>query len=553
MSAGTERLAHRTCYRRAVRRVALVGIAAVAITGGPPPPAHAYRLELSARTIAQLYELPALRLIGSDLSLSRRRFRQDLAVTLWDLGDLAAARARRHPDAARRGPVVWVTGNLQLDQDVGAYTLGRLDLGAERIDALDAIPELTADAVGLAVPYVYVAVDGLAGRIDLRAGRQVRFDEFGGAGLDGVSLRVHAGAIAVELEGGLRVRDASPLAVIGSDLDGTAGVDCQEYVEAAVPGQGEWRVIDRSRTPRDTRLGSDRAYCPERAQWQPTVEVAVATDAVAGVEARVAYRRTQSRTVGVIGDVDRLDHPDVGLYPDEAGQAPAWGTNAEHVTATARVRRSVGKVAVEPWGYARYSLLHAGLERAGAGLRLARGAHSIEPEVARSVPIFDGDSIWSVFAIVPSLDGRVGYDYHPRGGAVRARGRLWLRRYDPDLDGGAVVGGGAVAAETALRRGRIGAELFADDGDGGRRSGATATARWPLRRDLRLDATVAAVNLAGASPRSDGTTVSALASSTWQLDDGIALFTTAELSTTPLTAFAMRTLAVLDLAFEPDF
>ena len=547
MSAG------RTCYRRAVRRAAVtVVIAAAAITVGPPP-AHAYRLELSARTIAQLYELPQLRLLGSDLSLSRRRFRQDLSVTLWDLGDLAATRARRHPGLPPRGPIVWVSGNLQLDHDFGSWTLGRLDDGAERIDALDAIPELAADAVGLAVPYVYVAADGLGGFVDARVGRQVRFDEFGGAGLDGVALRIHAGPIAVELEGGLRVRDRSPLAVIGSDLDGTAGVDCQEYVEAALPGQGEWRVIDRSRTPRDTRLGSDRAYCPERAQWQPTVEIAVATDAIDGVEARVAYRRTQSRTVGVIGDVDRLDFPDVGLYPDEAGQAPAWGTNAEHVTATARVRRRVGALTIEPWGYARYSLLHAGLERGGAGLRLARGAHAIEPEVARTVPIFDGDSIWSVFAIVPSLDGRVGYDYRPRGGAVRARARAWLRRYDPDADGGAVVGGGAVAAETAVRAGRVGAELYADDGDGGRRTGGTATARWPLRRDLRVDATVAAVNLAGASPRSDGTTLSALASSTWQLDDGIALFTTAELSTSPLTAFAVRTLAVLDLAFEPDF
>ena len=122
-----------------------------------------------------------------------------------------------------------------------------------------------------------------------------------------------------------------------------------------------------------------------------------------------------------------------------------------------------------------------------------------------------------------------------------------------DLLHEAIGGGGGIAGETAVRAGRIGAELFADDGDGGRRSGATATARWSLRRNLRLDATVAAVNLAGASPRSDGTTVSAQASSTWQLDDGIALFTTAELSTTPLTAFAMRTLAVLDLAFEPDF
>ncbi|MBK9032749.1 MAG: hypothetical protein IPL61_16020 [Myxococcales bacterium] len=501
-----------------------------------------------------LYELPALRLVGSDLTLSRRRFRQDLSVTLWDLGDLARARARRHPGLPRTGPVVWITGDLQLDHDFGAWTMGQVDLGGDPVDAIDAIPELAGDAVGLAIPYAYVAVDDLGGRVDLRLGRQVRFDEFGGAGLDGVSARVHTGAaIALEAEVGLRVRDRSPLAVLGSDLDGTAGADCREYVEAAAPGQGSWQVIDRSRAPRDTRLGSDRGFCPQREAWQPTVEVAVAADRVAWLDARLAYRRTQSPTVGVIGAVDRLDHPDTGLYPDEAGQAPAWGVDAEHVTANVRARLRPRALAVEPWGYARYSLLHAGLERAGAGVRLARGAHALEPEVARTVPSFDGDSIWSVFAITAAVDARLGYEYRPRGRDLRARARAWVRRYDPDdVDGAGVVAGGAVAGETALPWARVAAELFADDGYGGRRLGGTATARWPVGRRVTLTSTLALVDVADASARADGTTLSALGAAAWHLDDGIAVFATADVSSSPRAALAVRTLAVLDLAFEPD-
>jgi hypothetical protein len=38
----------------------------------------------------------------------------------------------------------------------------------------------------------------------------------------------------------------------------------------------------------------------------------------------------------------------------------------------------------------------------------------------------------------------------------------------------------------------------------------------------------------------------------WRLDEGIAVVVTGELGHAPLAALALRTLAVLDLAFEPD-
>jgi hypothetical protein len=86
--------------------------------------------------------------------------------------------------------------------------MGQVALGDDRLDAIDAIPELASGAVGFTIPYAYLAIDRLGGALDVRLGRQLRFDEFGGAGLDGVALRVHTGApVAIEVEGGLRVRD----------------------------------------------------------------------------------------------------------------------------------------------------------------------------------------------------------------------------------------------------------------------------------------------------------------------------------------------------------
>ena len=109
-----------------------------------------------------------------------------------------------------------------------------------------------------------------------------------------------------------------------------------------------------------------------------------------------------------------------------------------------------------------------------------------------------------------------------------------------------------VAAEAPVRFARLAGELFADDGYGGRRIGGTATARWPVTRRVSMTSTLAVVDVAGASPRADGTVVSALGAAAWQVDAGIALFATADLSSSPTQPLAVRTLAVLDLAFEPD-
>ena len=141
------------------------------------------------------------------------------------------------------------------------------------------------------------------------------------------------------------------------------------------------------------------------------------------IAARVSYRRTQSATVGVIGDVDRLTHPDLGLYPDDAGQAPADGVNAEHVAAVVRGRVRAGPVRIAPWAWTRASLVHHAIDRAAIGVELRAGDHLVTTELAYRLPTWDADSLYSIFAVHPTTDARVAWSAH--GAFVQA----WLRRY----------------------------------------------------------------------------------------------------------------------------
>lgn len=95
-------------------------------------------------------------------------------------------------------------------------------------------------------------------------------------------------------------------------------------------------------------------------------------------------------------------------------------------------------------------------------------------------------------------------------------------------------------------------ELFADGGYGGRRLGGVVHGRWPATRALDLTAGLAAVNVAGASPRSDGTSVTLLGHAAWQLDDGIAVLVTGEVGLGDRAAGGAHAGGALFPPFEPD-
>ena len=215
-----------------------VCIAAFVLAAGARP-AAAYEFWLRAQTIGQAYELREYRLVGPDLFLGRRRSTQTLALRIWDIGDLVAARRRAR--APERGPRVSWQSYLRVDHDFGLYTAGRIQIApGRRRDAIDVIPELADSVVGLELLYGYLEVAGLAGdRATLRVGRVLVDDGWGTSGVDGGAARIELGPpLAITATGGLRVRAGSPLGVAAYELDGTSGAGCREYVEGAAPGEG---------------------------------------------------------------------------------------------------------------------------------------------------------------------------------------------------------------------------------------------------------------------------------------------------------------------------
>ncbi|HSJ99594.1 MAG TPA: hypothetical protein VK932_00080 [Kofleriaceae bacterium] len=528
-----------------------VCVAAAVLAAGATP-AHAYEFWLRAQTIGQAYQLRDYRLVGPDLFHGRRRYTQTLALRIWDVGDLAAARRRaRLPEQGLR--ISWQS-YLRVDHDFGQYTAGRIRLSpAVRRDAIDVIPELADSVAGLQLLYGYLELAGLGGdRATVRVGRVLADEGWGPAGIDGGSVRIELPPpLAVTASGGLRVRAGSPLGVAAYELDGTSGAGCREYVEGAAPGAGAWRLIDRDRAIRNTRLGSDFEYCPQREVAQPTVAVTLATSRLRRFGAEVGYRRTWSRTVGLIGEVDRFAFPDLGLYPDEYGQAPARGVNEERLHARVHGELRAGGLRWRPFANARASLLHAVLDRADAGVRVERGRHALEPAVEYFYPTFDGDSIWNAFSIEPTTDVRLGYRYD---GGVRAAAGAWVRRYGRE-DGlpGASAGLDASIERVLNPRWRVRGDALWDGGYGGRRAGGSGEAAWRHRgdRDLLVRARMIVLGVAP-DDRARYVDASAVVSTTWRVADAVAIHAIVEADVDARHDLHTRAVAVLDLAFMPE-
>ncbi len=529
-------------------------------------PSHAYEFWLRAQAYGQAYQLRGFRLVGPDLFLSRRRITHTLALRIFDVGDFSASRRRaRLPDRGLR--VSWHS-YLRVDHDFGDFTSGKIARSGAAgrpggspfggRDAIDVIPELADSVAALQLMYGFLEIDGLGGdRVKAKLGRVVVDDGWATAAIDGASGSVDLGGpFALSALAGLRVRASSPLGVSAYELDGTSGAGCREYVESAVPGGGAWQLIDRNRAVENRTLSSDYEYCPQRNALQPTVGISLATLDRKHWGAEVGYRRTWSRSVGRIGSVDRLDYPDVGLYPNEFGQAPASGVNEERIYGRFHAAFATPYAIVEPYSAARFSLLHGVVDRAEAGVRVRRGRHAVEPAIASFFPTFDGDSIFNVFSIEPSTDARLGYRFDGTDG-WRGAADFWLRRYAPADVGAAFSGGGSMAVERLFGRalrGRV--DALWDDGWGGRRIGGTAQAAWQRDQELWLRGRLIVLGvdpdaMAGRGARAYVTS-SAVVSTTWRAADAVALHAVLEADRDAVHGFQTRAVVIFDLGFAPE-
>ena len=518
--------------------------------------AHAYEFWLRARTIGQAYQLREYRLFGPDLFLGRHLITQTLALRIDDIGDLSAARRRaRLPDNGLR--ISWQS-YLRVDHDFGDWSSGQITLpGPIRRDALDVIPELQEWVAQLDLMYGYVQLDGLAdGDATLQLGRILADDGWGTTAYDGGSAKYRIGEVAVTANAGLRVRAASPLGVASYELDGTSGAGCQEYVEGPTPGTGHWQLIDRMRTITNHRLTSDFEYCPQRDVAQPTVGVSLATARTRHWVGEIGYRRTWSDTVGLIGEAARDPATDKGLYPNEFGQAPATGVNEERLWGRVQGDVRAGDLRLEPYADARFSILNAVFDRADAGVRVRDGDHVLEPRVEYFFPTFDGDSIFNAFSIEPTTDARLAYTFAPSG-PWRGTADAWLRRYAHEDNTSSYAGGFDAGVEHvfgAQWRGR--ADALWDDGYGGRRVGGDAEAAWRVERDLWLRARAIVLGVHEDQQLTviarSYVTSSVVASSTFQLSDGVGLHAIAESDYDAIHDLQLRVIGVLDFAFYPE-
>jgi hypothetical protein len=534
-----------------LRRACIVAAMLAAVAGQ----AHAYEFWLRARTIGQAYQLREYRLVGPDLFMGRRRITQLLALRIYDVGDLS--RSRRQARMPDRGPRMSWQSYLRVDHDFGDYTTKQFTLqGPIRRDALDLYPELAETVVGLDLMYGYLQVDGLFDdRVSAQVGRIVADDGWGQLAFDGAAAKVAPPApVVVSASAGLRVRAHSPLGVAGYELDGTSGAGCREYVEGPTPGTGSWQLIDRNRTITNTRLASDFELCPQRDVRQPTIGATLATARTGRFGGELGYRRTWSDTVGVIDDRNRLDYPDVGLYPNERGQAPARGVNEERLHARAWGQLEHGAVRYEPYADLRFSLLHGLIDRGDAGVRMRRGDHMLEPAVEYFFPTFDGDSIYNVFSVEPTTDVRLGYEYMPET-AWRGRASMWLRRYSHAGD----LPANAYGADAGLERTfgsawRARLNALWDDGWGGRRVGGAADAAWKARHNMwtRGRVVVLGVHEDEASLGRSYVTSAAVGSVTMGIFETVGVHLIAELDHDAIHNLHSRVIGVIDLAFTPD-
>ncbi|MBT8495396.1 MAG: hypothetical protein KJO07_20275, partial [Deltaproteobacteria bacterium] len=305
--------------------------------------------------------------------------------------------------------------------------------------------------------------------------------------------------------------------------------------------------------------------CPQRDELQPTMGGAVVLEGMRWLFGRVSYRRTVSRSPGLIGPADRFEEPDTGFYPNEDGQRPDWGVNEEKLTASLRAVIDLGdERRLVPFGAVRYSAVHGLVDEAHLGTRLRFRSHSIEPELFYSFPTFDGDSIFNVFSIQPYWDLRATYSLWSPSGRLSGYLRPWARRFSVEDPSNAQTGERVAGADWAggvhaggqlrfRRREHLRLDGFAEDGYGGRRIGGMAAGRWFVTPALGLATRLSIIDFQDELLEAyDGLNLGAQLGLSYQIFAGVGFKTLAEYNHNRIGDHQLRMFAILDLAFRPE-
>lgn len=547
-------------------------IAALALAAGMSQPAWAYDFEIQAETIGQGASLRSFRLLGTDILFTERRITQTLSLSVWDIGGQSGSYRLydRPSDRKPGGARLSLSSHMRIDHDFGSWASGGVVVDNRPHDAVDFIPELETRLLAMDVLYAYFSAEGLAGgAIDFHAGRLLEVGTMDWWSMDGVKARVNTPFhTAFEVVAGLRVRDSSPAGAANLEPDGTGSAECAEYVEGLIPGSGAWRPIDRLTPTMNDPFRNELDRCPQREVIMPTFGGAIETRGWSWLWARIDYRRSSSPTPGLIGPVDRFEHADTGLYPNELGQAPGWGVNEEHAGASARLDRRVAgdRVDLSPHAAVRYSLLHALVDEAHAGIRARMDGHTVEPEIYYSRPTFDGDSIFNVFSTEPYTDMRITYELRPATSPLGGFVRGWMRFFgsEPgagadgeDAGGNTLAGGGQLGIRYGYGRDRfLRFDVFHEDGHGGRRTGSYVTGSWQLTRTTGMSGRLSVIDISteiDSGPLGGRSTiVGAELGASYEVAPGVVFHAVAEDNISQERGNDLRLIGVVDLAFFPE-
>jgi len=365
-----------------------------------PRPSEGAAQHISSDLYAEGTSVPA----ADGTALSRRRLVDDLRLSVWELlpGEV---------DPYYRGPRLSLHLQLRIDTDF-AVTRQESDPDLAASYAPGTTP-LQMDAV-----VAFVAIEGLwNGALDARGGRQIRLDTIGFTAFDGLEMRLEAPlGLALTPFIGYEVRGGDLLGYDDLELDGVDSGGRHEMETDRYP----------SRTDPDPRLAFGTELSLESSDWLS----AAAAFRVVGLSQQIADERLGGRI--------------------DAGRGPLRG----HIRAvwSPLLDRRDDFAAAASEGTA--------LNEADAELTVTPLAPlSVTAEYHLFRPIFEADSIFNVFDLMPRRDlgGRAGFAF-TKATAISAWGFARLSDGSAGVDGesdGALLsgaGGGFGASHRTIRR-----------------------------------------------------------------------------------------------------
>lgn len=478
------------------RRRGWIGWACGVAVGCITPLAEASEVRMTTRSVGEGY---MVRLPGEGGQLvGRRRLAQYVGLGVYGiLPPRESDELTRDPDDGQ----LQIVASMRLRHDFGTFTRRASGQAQDLIESLD----------GRQIDLLYGYFEGrkIARFFDFKIGRQFEMSGLDFYAFDGGWIRANTPAhVAVEAFGGQQVDGTALFGFPTFELDGTQG------------------------TPADE-------------SHSPVVGAAFALSDIEFADARFAYRRTWS-PASLNGDI-----------PDVEGSAGV-GTvvDQEFISASVSLRLAKGKLA--PFGAGRYNLGVSRLDDLSAGVWWAlTDMHTLRAYYLRTIPSFDLDSIFNVFALEPFEDVRVVYQVRtgPRWTVYsRFQGRFF--HASPTADSGfepaervAFGGGGGAGAELRLRRFGMRMDGYGLGGEGGTRAGGSVDTRTHVLYDrLSIDArTYALYYKDEVTDRREGYSVSLQAGTNIRLGHGVYLNMMAEELFTPYTRAAFRAFGMLNV------